>query len=125
MSGEWTETVLHSFTSNGNDGFFPYGSLIFDTAGNLYGATGWGGAHKVYGTVFELTPGANGTWTEKILHSFRNGGKGGNSPEGLVFDSTGNLIRHGVCGWRHLGLHLFRCFRWLRHSFSVSAGREW
>jgi uncharacterized repeat protein (TIGR03803 family) len=45
--------VLHSF--NGTDGWQPRAGLIFDTAGNLYGTTGAGGAEGV-GTVFEITP---------------------------------------------------------------------
>lgn len=44
------ETVIHSF-SGGNDGMMPYGGLISDSAGNLYGATSLG-----VGTVFKLTP---------------------------------------------------------------------
>ena len=35
--GRWTEKVLHRF--NGKDGSYPYGSVIFDGSGNLYGTT--------------------------------------------------------------------------------------
>lgn len=48
------ETVLHSFTGAGGDGAYPYGDLVFDAAGNLYGTTEMGGADKL-GTVFKLT----------------------------------------------------------------------
>lgn len=44
------ETVIHSFTG-GNDGLMPFGGLISDSAGNLYGATTNG-----RGTVFKITP---------------------------------------------------------------------
>jgi uncharacterized repeat protein (TIGR03803 family) len=47
----------------------PQSELIFDASGNLYGTTADGGSHDD-GTVFELTPGTNGTWKEKVLHSF-------------------------------------------------------
>ena len=53
-SGGWTETVLRSFGS-GTDGINPYGGLILDGAGNLYGTTEDGGIHGA-GTVFEITP---------------------------------------------------------------------
>ena len=49
----WTETVLRSF--NGTKGQTPYGGLIRDSAGNLYGTTELGGTHGD-GVVFELTP---------------------------------------------------------------------
>src|ERR1017187_3297435 len=87
--GTWTEKVLHSF-SGGADGTHPYAGLIFDAAGNLYGTTDLGGAYG-YGTVFELTPGAGGTWTEKVLHNFNNGTDGQISYGGLIFDAAGNL----------------------------------
>ena len=46
-----TPTTLVSFT--GADGSVPYGSLIFDAAGNLFGTTYGGGAANE-GTVFEI-----------------------------------------------------------------------
>jgi uncharacterized repeat protein (TIGR03803 family) len=91
-NGKWTEKVLHAF-SGGNDGGNPYGNLIFDTAGNLYGTTELGGA-QASGTVFQLTLGANGTWTETVLYSLcstPNCKDGGNPTAGLIFDLPGNL----------------------------------
>ncbi len=46
-------TVLHHF--NGQDGEGPYGDLIRDSMGNLYGTTYEGGAFD-HGVVFKLTP---------------------------------------------------------------------
>ena len=51
--GGWTETVLYSFDNK--DGATPFGGLVFDSAGNLYGTTAMGGADG-YGTAFRLTP---------------------------------------------------------------------
>ena len=43
-----------------------------------------------YGTVFELTPNGDGSWTESVLHSFYY--SDGFGPEvGLIFDAAGNL----------------------------------
>ncbi len=54
-AGRWTETTLHGFGSNFQDGIVPVDSLIFDAAGNLYGTTSAGGTSSL-GTVFEITP---------------------------------------------------------------------
>ncbi len=87
--GVWTETILHTFTKN--DGRYPYAGVVFDSAGNLYGTTYYGGAYG-YGTVFELLPGAGGTWTEKILHSFNyNGTDGLYVSAGVILDDAGNI----------------------------------
>jgi uncharacterized repeat protein (TIGR03803 family) len=88
--GSWTETTLYSFTG-GDDGANPsaLGQLIFDSAGNLYGGTHNGGAFGL-GTVFELSPTGDGTWSEKVLHSFN--GKDGIAPSGgVIADGAGNL----------------------------------
>jgi uncharacterized repeat protein (TIGR03803 family) len=93
VKGLWTETVLHTFctTMNCPDGSFPTGALVFDSAGNLYGTTGFGGANGL-GTVFELSPGGDGTWTETVLHSFQGGTMDGSIPIApLVFDVAGNV----------------------------------
>ncbi len=87
--GVWTGRVLHNFVG-GKDGADALGGLIYDPTGNLYGTTVSGGAH--HGTVFELTPSATGTSTEKILHSFAaNGTDGVNPNSSLVLDSAGNV----------------------------------
>jgi uncharacterized repeat protein (TIGR03803 family) len=54
MTPSGTETILHTFGGSG-DGSFPWGGLVFDKSGNLYGTTFSGGANGV-GTVFKMTP---------------------------------------------------------------------
>src|ERR1022692_2196052 len=88
--GTWTEKVLLSF-GNDVDGSNPQGELIFDGAGNLYATTKNGGGPNDAGTVFELTPGAGGTWTEKVLWSFGTGTDGSDPFGALIFDAAGNL----------------------------------
>ena len=51
---QWTESVLYAFAGD-PDGAQPYGGVVLDNAGNLYGPTYQGGKYG-YGTVFELTP---------------------------------------------------------------------
>jgi uncharacterized repeat protein (TIGR03803 family) len=89
----WTETLLHTFNaSSTEDGINSNGTLIFDTAGNLYGTTVYGGAHGS-GTVFELTPPTTGqtAWTETLLYSFADNPDGAFPLGSLVFDAAGNL----------------------------------
>jgi uncharacterized repeat protein (TIGR03803 family) len=86
----WNVHVLHSFT-DGRDGASPTCPLILDTAGNVYGTASWGGSYSGNGTVFMLTPNADGHWTERVLHEFTGGKDGGVPFAGLVFDSAGNL----------------------------------
>src|SRR5947207_9825866 len=78
------EQAIYIF-SGGADGAHPDGSLITDSAGNLYGTTAEGGTNN-YGTVFKLSRGANGRWTETVLHSFNNAD--GAHPEGSLISTA-------------------------------------
>jgi uncharacterized repeat protein (TIGR03803 family) len=51
---QWTESVLYRFTG-GADGNQPFGGVVIDSAGNLYGTTQTGGSMNS-GTVWEVTP---------------------------------------------------------------------
>ncbi len=115
--GEWTETILYKFGSSSNDGIYPLSSLVFDSAGNLYGTTSGGGT-KGYGTVFELSPASGGVFSEDILHNFE-GGNYGFQPEEeqLVFDSSGNLYGTTLQGGAHGAGIVF--------ELSPSAGGHW
>jgi uncharacterized repeat protein (TIGR03803 family) len=87
------ETVLHSFASN-PDGADPYGGLIRDADGTLYGTTVFGGAAGGYGTVFELDKAGKLT----LLHSFAGTPDGEDPYGGLVRDADGNLYGTSVYG---------------------------
>ena len=116
--GSWTETILYNFQS-GKDGYLPQGDLTFDTAGNLYGATIYGGGYGVCnapyyqycGTIFRLRPpkAKGGKWTEKVLYSFKGGTKGkpdgdGAEPNGgLVLDSKGAIYGTTFYGGNEVG----------------------
>jgi len=95
----WTESVLYSF-AGGSDGANPYGKLIFDKSGNLYGTTYAGGGSANCtgtpagcGTVFQLAPPATqgAPWTETVLYSFTGMRDGANPTAGLIIDSKGDL----------------------------------
>ncbi len=90
----WTETVLYTFKGTafggGSDGANPYGGVIFDAAGNLYGTTEWGGPTAM-GTVFELSPKTDGTWSEAMIYAFKGGSDGLHPRAGLALDRAGNL----------------------------------
>jgi uncharacterized repeat protein (TIGR03803 family) len=101
-NGNWTETILYNFTGS-SDGGDPSASLIFDSAGNLYGTAYHGGDTNCgyygngCGVVFELSPNGNGTWTETVLHTFEYD-DGAFSTGVLVSDSSGNLYSTAQAG---------------------------
>lgn len=120
-AGSWTETLLHSFTG-GDDGGDPYGGLIFDSAGNLYGATP--GTYEFNGnggSVFKLTP-AGGSWAFSVLYSFTEGGDECGPRGTPAMDAAGSLYDTTTCspgdgsvfkltpangGWTYTQLHDF------------------
>ena len=87
----WTESLIYDFP-NFNDGALPYGGLIFDRFGNLYGTTETYGQLDG-GTVFELTP-ANGGWNFSVLTAVSAYAGPTASP---TMDASGNL--YGTIGF--------------------------
>ena len=43
--GTWTEKILHSFGANRGDGSIPWGGVLLDLAGDIYGISAYGGVH--------------------------------------------------------------------------------
>ena len=78
-------TVLHNFTGEA-DGGVPYGGVIRDSKGNLYGTAEVGGASGA-GVVFKVDTFGN----ETVLYSFTGGSDGGYPLAGVIRDSKGNL----------------------------------
>jgi uncharacterized repeat protein (TIGR03803 family) len=94
VSAAVNEKVLHSFTG-GIDGALPIAPLNLQAA-NLYGTTQTGGTYG-NGTVFQLSPNADGSWTETVLNNFQGGSDGANPRVGVVFDGAGNI--YGTTAW--------------------------
>jgi uncharacterized repeat protein (TIGR03803 family) len=121
--GAYKETVLWNFGSVSGDGAFPYGGVLFDKKGVIYGATleGGSGGSSGPGTFFTLTPSAS-TYKEAVYsftgtngaypyagpsvdskgHIYLTTAKGGKKNDGavVVADSTGAT---GTCTftWSH------------------------
>jgi uncharacterized repeat protein (TIGR03803 family) len=128
-NGHWVENTIYSFCSLANcaDGSNPQAGVVFDSAGNLYGTTMFGGdATCACGTVFELIP-SNGSWTYHVLHTFT--GTDGEMPEGgLTLDAAGHLYGTTIFGGPNLYGTVFRLAYasgvWthtILHSFPASA----
>jgi uncharacterized repeat protein (TIGR03803 family) len=84
------KTEFYAF-QGGSDGDGPYGDVIMDKAGNLYGTTLQGGGTGCdgdgCGTVFKITPDG----TETVLYAFQGGSDGWSPQNGVVEDGAGNL----------------------------------
>jgi len=91
----WKEHVLLNFRPSG--GYFPYAGPIVDQAGNVYGTTlqggGGGGCGPTgCGTVYKLSKGKDGRWTETIPYNFPYYPKNGGGPAAPVtLDKAGNI----------------------------------
>ena len=100
--GTWTETMIHTFGGS-PDGEAPNGDLFMDSRGNLFGTSLFVGSDDKYcglanypyikgcGTVFELSPQIDGTWSETILYSFSSHADGSEPNAPILFDASGNL----------------------------------
>jgi uncharacterized repeat protein (TIGR03803 family) len=85
------KTVLYTFAGGPADGRVPWGGLILDAKGNLYGTTLRGGLSDA-GTIFKV----DSRRKETVLYSFTGGVDGGGPNGDLVLDTKGNL--YGTTG---------------------------
>jgi uncharacterized repeat protein (TIGR03803 family) len=83
--GAYTESVLHSFVAN--EGHSPYGPVVLDKSGNIYGTTLDGGTGcATCGTVWQLSAGQLTTLVNLDMNTT------GIEPfNGLAMDNAGNL----------------------------------
>lgn len=90
LGANGTFRTLYDFSGE-TDGAIPFGAMVRDRAGNLYGTTTLGGtgvcSDQGCGTVFRLAP--NGPLT--TLHSFAPGTDGHLPMGALAMDKAGNL----------------------------------
>jgi uncharacterized repeat protein (TIGR03803 family) len=94
--GGWTETILHSFAGQDGDGIGPYGPPVLGADGVLWGTTVEGGTGVVgaatCGTVYELAPGPDGAWVERVLYSFTGQNGDGADPFGSLVMGAGGAL---------------------------------
>jgi uncharacterized repeat protein (TIGR03803 family) len=94
ISSSGNFSVLHAFLGGSNDGQVPNATLLRDSAGNLYGTTGYGGdlscggLNPGCGVVFKLTTSGN----ESILHAFAGGTTDGMGPVGALIPGSKNNL---------------------------------
>jgi uncharacterized repeat protein (TIGR03803 family) len=88
LTSSGTYKILHDFCSDSAciDGSNPTAGLILDRAGNLTGATWFGGAFD-QGVVFKMTP----SGVESVIYSFTGGTDGRYPTEKLTQDAAGNM----------------------------------
>jgi uncharacterized repeat protein (TIGR03803 family) len=87
----YTETVLYSFAGGASDGGNPYGTLIMDSNGNLFGTTDHGGGSNA-GTVFEMVKNGSSYNAPTILHFFAGGSDGAFLQFGVIADANDDLF---------------------------------
>jgi hypothetical protein len=99
---DWKVQLLHIFCSSHDcrDGWEALAPPTFDSAGNLYGTTKFGGNGDTQwcqtsggcGVAYKLTPGTDGRWSDKVLHRFGAFKADGQLLDsGVVTDSNGNV----------------------------------
>lgn len=90
----WSENVLYVFRGySSQNGVVPFGGVITDGKGNLFGTTVSGGPTGC-GTVYELSPptGGVGYWTETVLYLYTGLQDGCHPTHAPHLDAAGNLF---------------------------------
>jgi uncharacterized repeat protein (TIGR03803 family) len=85
----WKLKTLYAF-KGAPDAGSPYGGLVADASGDLFGTTYYGGTSGL-GSVFELKSNGKGAYHERVLYSFQGGNDGSGPTSTLVLTSAGDL----------------------------------
>jgi uncharacterized repeat protein (TIGR03803 family) len=109
----WTETVLYRFATDPNGLNSPYGGVIFDAAGNMYGMTGFAAGGP--GAVYKMTRSGQ-NWILSVLHVFQQDTDGAVPQSNLSLGSDGNLYGSAPFGGANSNGTIFRLVR---------AGSDW
>jgi len=102
-SKAYTFKVIYDFcgVANCTNGVSPYGALLRDSSGNIFGTVSDGaGGSGFGGGVFELSPNGS-TWTERVLYALCTADQCpyGDQPEsGVIMDTAGNFYATAVGG---------------------------
>lgn len=117
LAANGQETVLHSFTGQG-DGIQPSSTLLWHS-GSVYGTT-FGGEPTWSGTVFQITSEGKG----RTLYTFSGGADGQYPAAGLIRDPAGNLYGTTAGGGAFGGGTVFKLSpagkETVLHSFALS-----
>jgi hypothetical protein len=115
-SNGWQYHVIHNFRGPQGDGELPFGQLLLDGSGDLYGTTFSSGSSTCNvqhncGTVFRLSPSPQGGWTETVLYRFKGKADGAFPVGNLLLDSAGNLygVTLGGGSFKTSDCQLFGC----------------
>lgn len=122
----WKEATIHHFLAYA-DGTNPQAGLVFDSSGNLYGTTSYGGNGACAagcGTIFELSRTKGGNWRETVLHRFA-GSDGALPLATLTWDASGNLYGSAEFGGNNACVGggcgtIFRLTRAKQHTWHFS-----
>ncbi len=100
----YSEKVLYEFGAAGSgDGNNPYGGLVMDSKGNLYGTALNGGSSNL-GAFYKLTKQGK-TWKETVLHSFLGANDGAQPTGNPYMDAKGRLYGMAETGGKsNLGI---------------------
>jgi uncharacterized repeat protein (TIGR03803 family) len=105
--GKWQFTTLYAFQGT-PDAASPYGGLVADASGDLFGTTYYGGSAGA-GTVFELVRSSKRHYRERVLYSFKGGSDGSNPTSTLVFGASGELYGTTSNGGGSCGTYGYGC----------------
>jgi uncharacterized repeat protein (TIGR03803 family) len=89
--GKWVGKSIYAFgRPDGGDPSYPAGTVLVDSAGNIYGTSSFGGSEEGVGTVYELAL-EHRKYSPTVLYSFQGKDDGEYPSSPLIMDTSGNL----------------------------------